>query len=277
MAKRRKARKRDPSVLVVVPTHESKRYSIKDCLENLQIQTYHNYRVLVLINNSSLSFGRWIQKYVDTLNRRAGRRLKGKHILGRERFLDLDIGKMKGEVKGDILAHVCNYGIDFADRYDWEYVLIVGADICLPNRGIRVLLEAFEKYPDCGIACLTCYLRMDMDKVIDNVCQALGMDPQQVDSKVPMVLMPEGSSDMTPKEYFKQPWLKALAGDGAMLSPRRVFEKVKWRPSWEEIEVGSDFQYCIDVYQELGLWTYINTEIYSPHLDEREDGKVEII
>lgn len=253
-------------IVILVPAHESKIYSIKDCLHSIHDQTYpHNLiDVLVLVNNSSDNFYKALHALAKTIDK------DSPDPKQEDIFHVLDIGIIGGNYKGDIFGNVVNTGIASAlPMFNPDYYLVVGADVSIPDVTVAELLSPFHLFKDAGIACLTCYYRE-----IDNILDKLRVMTEGGDAKIPMAKVPKDQYPITHDKYYKEKWFKAIAGNGAMMFPKDIALEIPWRGrSYETTGIGSDFQFCLDVHEIRKLWCYINTRIYTPHLDI-VDGKI---
>ena len=170
-----------------------------------------------------------------------------------------NLGRVKGKNLPERFAKVINFGYDLAIKQNYDYVIIVGADVMLPNVGVTYMLEAFEDIPEAGMICLHCCYRSP----------ELGPFPMMVP------LFEKGKVEST--EYFAHKYYEVMAGNGAMMVPRKVFSKLPWRetgydkPTHLGRKWGGDYQYCIDVREKLGLKVIIRTDIETGHMEE--DGK----
>lgn len=261
-------------VLVIIPTYEAQKELLEDVLINVDNQKYRNYDILVIINNSSLNYVDYCLKTLE--------KIEWEYIY-KKKYKKLGIFKLRniGEISqisnytGSIGAQAFNYGLDYAINNNYDYVLLVAGDIALPDDSIKQLLKPFRKFEDCGIACLTCHYRWSGDGGSQNIIDKV-MDGSNLKAKgnamVPMLLPIE--KNMTPNRYYKKKYLKVQAGDGAMMISRIVFKKIKMRTELKNERYGSDIAYCLDMTEQLGLWTYIVTDLWTPHMNIESDGKI---
>lgn len=234
--------------MAIVPTHWKKKRTIEDCLVNLDRQIVEDGRpfelsTIVLINNSSKKFRRKVYDIIYSQE---------------NDFTGFDLGKIRGTLARKF-ARVVNYGYDIAKGEKYDYTIVVGADVMLPNLGISYMLEAFDDNPRAGLVCLHCTYR------------APKIGP------VPMVIPLFEKGQVSNQEYLASKYYEALAGNGAMMTPRKVFSRLPWResghnkPGYKGLKWGGDYQYCIDVKELLGLKVIIRTDLETIHLEE--DGK----
>lgn len=262
--------RKQPRVLIITPTHEPRKDLLKDVLTNIAMQNYQNYNGLVLVNNSSPGYPRYI---VDLIGK-----IFEEHD-SNTWFTVKDLGTIpkKNNYKGSISSVAYNHGLDRAIEDDYDYALLVQDDIAIPDTCIREQLKIFRKFKDCGIACLTIYHRWSgdgggLEGVMSKISEALeGVKTLNVDQKLPMVKALKGRMDA--RTYYRKKYIKVLAGDGAMMIPRKVFMQIKMREEKKDGKYGNDYSYCMDTLEKLGLHTYINTSIYTPHMHLQSDGK----
>jgi len=264
-------RKRIPKVLTITPTYEPQKKLLEDVLFNIGNQDYRNYDSLILVNNSSLKYYHYVCKTVNKIEDQLSKN---------DLFSVFDIGQIlkKGDYKGSISSRAYNEGLEYAWKYDYDYALLVPGDIAIPDNCIREMLKPFQKYKDCGVSCLTCYFRWSGDRgfqeVVDKISEVLPSLKGQVDQKVPM-LIPLDDKEMNARKYYQKKYLKVRAGDGAMMIPRRVFSEIRMRDHKKDGTIGNDYAYCLDTLERFGLYTYINTTLYTPHL--HLDSKQEVV
>lgn len=264
-------RKKYPKILTITPTYEFQKELLPDVLFNLANQDYPNFHSLILVNNSSQEYLYYVLREIRIATDKADRSPGNL-------FTVVDLGKlpMINDYKGSMCSAAINKGYEFAIQGKYDYLLIVVGDIALPEKAIQDMLKPFKKFKDCGISCLTCYFRFEgkdidqISKVMMDKAPYMG-DPGKI--QIPMVI---GKKDkITSREYTQKKYLKCRAGNGAMMIPRKVFEKLPWRLKRTRIfdnDFGADYTYCMETLEEFGLWTYINTQIYTPHLylDKKE-------
>lgn len=226
----------DPSVLCIVPTHRVKKYSIKDCLFNLSLQEHPHFDVNVMINNSSKSYFRYVEKITREY----------------DNFTIEDLGMIRAR-KSDVVAKCINRGIDIALDFYYDYIFIVGSDNMVPTTALNILLEPFRD-PEremIGITALTTHY----------VFKAFGEK-----RRLPVVMaLPDKKLDQ--KDYYAKKW-KEVGGVGSntMLIPREVFSKLRFKDALPK-KKGHDFEYCLDL-RAMGYKVLVRTDVHSPHVSK---------
>lgn len=162
---------------------------------------------------------------------------------------------------GDVCTKVINLGNQAALADGFDYTCVMSADVLLPNVAIAKMMAGYELGLNVGVVCITCYYRSP------------GL-PEPIPMVVPLKDENKTEVKLDSIEYFKNPFYHAEAGNGAMISPRSVIKKIKWRaPRKGSEDWGNDYQYCIDVKEKLDLITIIRTDIECFHLDD-ETGQL---
>lgn len=264
--KLKREKRKYPRILLITPTYEPQEALLHDVLWNIANQDYppERYRSLIVVNNSSLRFENEISILTYDLEKEHNKE-------GLFNIWNVGPLRMIDGYKGSISSQALNIAQGYAIEEKFDYILVVVGDVVLPQNTLTEMLKPFRKFKDCGVSCLTCYMRFEEKNIKDFVEAAAPGQP--IDNpKIPMVIGLK--KKITSREYGSKKYLKCRAGDGAMMIPRKVFTEISWRLLKKDGELGNDYAYCFDVTEKLGLWTYINTTIYTPHLNVKKNGEI---
>jgi len=122
---------KEPLVWIVIPTR-NRSYDLIECIQSIEKQTYKNYKILIIDNNSE----------DDTLEKL--------HII----FPFLEIIHLE---KNFGASYASNRGFDFVLKKEAEYVLRLDSDTILDPDYLSKLMKGMMEIPDAGIVSGTIY------------------------------------------------------------------------------------------------------------------------
>ena len=167
-----------------------------------------------------------------------------------------------------LLAHLFNFGIDYAVEKNFDYFGILSGDQIVPPEHPAKLVNFLENHPEAGIASALTYFDFSRKEI---VCRG-----KIRTYMIPLVIIRERPGETEAETRARRQWIFAnllpneengytgmeycecdAVGTGGSLIPRKVFTQLKFdeRP-FQETGQGEDVGFCYQVKDKLGLKVY---------------------
>lgn len=239
-----------PKILVASPTYDSMEYCVKDFLHSLKNIEYDNYDILLVDNSRDNNFFEKLKEEWDIIL----------------------IKDTTNEIKNKLrLVSSRNKIIDYAIKNNYDYILMMDADVLPPKNIIKELLKNNK---DIVSGLYYNYFIVDGKQKLNPVCWCEISDElfEKIKGKIKLPDFIKSKADMrrflTKEEAESNECVKVMhPSPGCMLIKRKVFEKVRYGILDLPPQIRtSDDNYFVKKALEAGFELYCNTKIKCEHL-----------